>query len=273
MTLKPIMTQEQVINDLRELTEWWTLLYSHSKWGVGIKKIKQEWTRFKYVYNLVFSKPIKDFNIKETPLNQEFTSYTSLIESLFTILYKYQCIERIKDTWVLLTSNIYDTWYTSFKHVDMSEFDNHSITELTTEDIDDIITTDNIVKAIVQWNVIGLYMKQWTVTYKQYSKLTFVNLMIRYIQNLVHLKASSWKSINNKITLYYQSSWQDLHIIESDNKDYDESTTKWLIDTNLTNTYYVLCSLEDLSIDERKLKMWINKTLISDQEITKVYFN
>lgn len=231
---------------------------------------------------------VYSFTISGSEVNfksKTYTNYSTLLNDCYKLLLKNKLIIRNQNT-ITITNTISDF---SILEEEQSKFSLDSllkskpqniewISNLTDEDITEIILNDNLEKWFVKDGVITLIMKQWSTYVRQYNRLTFINLLIKYIEILVENKKKERTiKINNTISLYFQTKSQNLSIIEWIEWDWEiisvEEDDKGYIDTNLINNNFILCSLSDLVIDKMKLKIWLNKIIINTETISKFYFN
>lgn len=232
--------------------------------------------------------------------SDEYTNYSKLLEDCYILLCKNKLITKSKSDSILITSTTSDFsldsldtsndinsgaqgWFSfdsllqSNEDKDISRDNMKWVEALSENDINEIILDDNLEKWFVKDWVMTLMMKQWSTYVRVYNKLTFIGLLVKYIEVLVeNKKRQNTLVINNTISLYFQTKSQNLSIIEWEEWEWSFSAwweIEWYTDSNLINSSFVLCSLSDLVIDKTNLKIWLNKVILNTETISKFYFN
>lgn len=145
--------------------------------------------------------------------------------------------------------------------------------ETTKKDLDDFLDRKVISLTIDNTNNMLVRLKTGDTVTKTYKKDIVISLLCKFIVELVNNKKNNGWVIDHLLTLHYEKSVQNLNIMEGDDGEDIILDDDWFTDSKLSNSIFVLCSLSDLTVNENKLKVWLNKIMLNTEWLKKVMFN
>jgi len=267
-------TQKEVINFIKTSNNW-NIINSLEL------KLKGNYTALIEVINKVSKRSDKySFRIKkawkDTLKFKKWNNYNEVLEKFVKLLKKEKLLLKENTLSIVSTVNsIEEKWEDfSFDSI-ISEEENlekNFITEISKKEIDSFVW-EQMSKILIKWDSMILEKTYWEKLKRKYVRKSIISILIKDIKTLVELKKRNKISeINKEIKIRYNN-WkiQGLNIIENKDWIWLDWIEEWFLDKNLVNEVFTLCSLTDLSLDETKLKIWLNKILLK-VKMNSIYF-
>ena len=244
-------TQKTALQFFKEKKESYLQLQLKDNFSI-ILYIKRKGNKFSYSYEIIKKG-------KANPLNfEESSNYNDFIEEIHSYLKKKKLLPK-SSTWVSIevNKNSLDLEDFSLEVIEVSKGDG-SLSKLSLKDLE-----DNIYEVKIKRNNKMIIIWEKKQEERIYSRNDLIKIMVDYIKKLVNKrKNNSNFNINHLINVINNKGQnQKLNIVEEEGSIWGKEEN-WFIDKNLINTVFFLCSLEDLAIDEQKLKIWLNKIMI-----------
>ena len=192
-------------------------------------------------------------------------NYTEKCEEVYKEMKKLKLLPHIEEGISIFTENLGQ----GAVQLDLFDMSDTSNTTDTFNKLDSNILkqhlSDFLYKIKIRNNKMVLISINDETTVR-YTKNDMVKILVEYVKLLVESKKNSKiTNINHQIKLVGDNNQaQGLNIVESDNDGVTLTKDKGFTDKQLMNSSFALCSLNELAVNDTKLRIWINKIITKE---------